>query len=108
MPASVSEILPLLPIAQSDFGGFLLWTAVVVAAMVAMAVFVTWLRRQLFHSEDVTDNQPFMLDDLRQLRDSGQISEEEYERARDRLLGSIRGQMPEPTEPRAEESDGQG
>jgi hypothetical protein len=78
------------PILAASAAKWALWTAVAVAALVLMAVAVTLLRRQLFKTEDVTDQPPFLLEDLRQMRDSGQISEQEYRKARDALTARLK------------------
>lgn len=86
----VARIPNAAPILAANAAQWALWTAVAVAALVLMTVAVTLLRRQLFKTEDVKDEPPFLLEDLRQMRDCGQISEEEYRKAREALSAKLK------------------
>ncbi|MGD0388299.1 MAG: SHOCT domain-containing protein [Tepidisphaeraceae bacterium] len=57
--------------------------------VIAGAYAVMWLRRRYWAGDDAgVPNQGFTLDDLRQLNRSGQISEEEFNRAKETILAA--------------------
>jgi hypothetical protein len=59
---------------------------------------VTWFRRYL-KSDIGPSGIGFTLGELRQLRDSGKMSIEEYERARTALVGAVGGKQKSPAGP---------
>jgi hypothetical protein len=68
-----------------DVGGAVLGLlAVVVVGWFAIARIRAWMRT----SED--ESAPFTLDDLRALRRDGKLSEEEFARAREAMIGAVR------------------
>lgn len=68
-----------------DIGGALLALIVlVVVGWFVIARIRGWMK------DNAEAAQPFTLDDLRQLHRSGQLSDEEYERAKEMMIGSVR------------------
>ncbi len=66
----------------------LLWIAIIIVGAVIAGVALKRYRNRLF-SDDAAPMSPLAhlsLDDLRRMRDEGELSEEEYERLRDRLV----------------------
>ncbi|BAM03697.1 hypothetical protein [Phycisphaera mikurensis] len=85
------------PPAIGEVLGLLGWV-VALAVVVAVAAFVLrlWLRRDADAPEGGAAP-GFTLADLRAMRDGGQLTEEEYAVARDRLVGATRGDEDLPT-----------
>lgn len=90
-------------VSQSSSSGVL---SQLVPLLVALGVLViiggmviSWARRSLLE-KDSGDDSVVELPELRRLRDSGAISREEYEVARDALIGRAPGEPPPPTRAR--------
>lgn len=65
-----------------------LWVVVLIGAVLVMGVVLMKLRRKLREGdEEVGDG--LLLDDLRRLRDTGQITSEEYQRAVAAMAGRM-------------------
>lgn len=79
--------------ANLDVGKVLVAVGVLVAAVLVLAVVMLKLRRRLLANEDA-GGAPLTLHDLRQLRVKGAMSEEEFERAKAALIGSVGGGRP--------------
>lgn len=72
----------------------LLLIAFLVFGFVAVAVVKKWLRGS--GDEGSNPRTGFTLSDLRQMKRDGQITDEEYERARDKIVGIARAAKPAP------------
>ena len=85
--------------AQSDDAGqaFFL-TFVILMLVLVLAGVVWWVRRKLSPDEDF-HAEGFNLSDLRRLHKSGQMSDEEYERAKAVIVGGLKVPPPKPQEP---------
>jgi hypothetical protein len=70
-----------------------LWLLIVV-----LGAGIWYYRRRWWLSESQSADEPFTLADLRQLRDTGGMTEEEYQRVRAAMIGSVRG---EPSNPKS-------
>ena len=82
-------------LAQSGWarsGEVLLWVLVLAAAVLLLFGAVV-LVRKLIDREEPGASLPFTMDDLRRLRDEGQLSEQEYQRARERIVGMTASMM---------------
>lgn len=66
--------------------GILFWIAVLIVVVLAAGILWVFLRKRVFESQHVADGSGLM-DQLRDARDRGLISPEEYEASRDALLG---------------------
>lgn len=69
---------------QSIGGTLLALVVIVVIGWFAIARIRSWMK------DNAETAQPFTLDDLRQLHRSGQLSDEEFERAKEMMIGSVR------------------
>jgi uncharacterized membrane protein len=69
---------------QAD-GSIFVWAIVLILILVVMLVAVAWLRRRLSPHEDF-QGEGFSLGDLRRLHKSGQLTDEEFEKARNGLI----------------------
>ncbi len=104
-----------------DLGPLWLWVGVLVIAVLVLFTLVLAARKRWFHeSEQADDAPPFMLSELRSMHDRGELTDEQYERARERIIGmtapaaddpdqvvrasELTADPPEPTEAPAEEN----
>ncbi len=71
-----------------------IWAVALVAVVIVFGVVLMLLRRTL-SEEDEAPGEGLMLDDLRKLRDSGQITHEEFQRAVDSMVGRVSGPLQE-------------
>lgn len=70
--------------------GLYVWLGVLALSIIALGLVVWYYRRWMF-AEPRQGGEVWTLDGLRALRDSGQISPEEYEKMRMALIGSMPG-----------------
>jgi hypothetical protein len=75
---------PALALFQSIGGVLLTLVVIVIVGWFAISRIRSWMK------DNAEAAQPFTLDDLRQLHRSGQLSDEEYERAKEMMIGSVR------------------
>jgi len=75
---------PALGLFQNIGGALLALIVLVVIGWFVIARIRSWMK------DSAEAAQPFTLDDLRQLHRSGQLSDEEYERAREMMIGNVR------------------
>ena len=76
--AAVSGIL-------GQVGGVLFWSLVIVALVVTGFVVVSWVKRWASDAEEVPAG-GFTLGELRRLHQEGQMSDEEYEKAKGMIV----------------------
>jgi ABC-type iron transport system FetAB permease component len=90
-------LLPSLPLAQSQrgMGSVFFWLLVLIGLVIVAAVLVLYLRKW-YSSPDVTPSAGFTLGDIRQLHREGQMTDEEFEKAKALILGQTRRQLHEP------------
>jgi uncharacterized membrane protein len=93
---------PSFPLAQgSGAGGGILWSVVVILLCVAAFWLISVVRKRLKEDAEVTAGPAtgFTLSDLRQLHKSGQMTDAEFERAKEKIVEAGRraaAQMPSP------------
>ena len=88
-------------LAQSSTGGVFVWSLILIALVVAGCAAVLRLRRWLKEDYDgpATSGIGFTLSDLRQLHREGKMTDEEFERARSKMVEAGRvmaAKMPHP------------
>ena len=79
------------------------WVLLVLIAAVVLLMLGLWMKKRLDHRGDMTSAPDvavggFSVGELRRMRDAGEISDEEYERARERIVAGARRQMAKDTE----------
>ncbi|HED54384.1 MAG TPA: hypothetical protein ENJ00_09340 [Phycisphaerales bacterium] len=74
-------------LAQGDTSEVIIWVCVLIAIVMTLGVGLMFLRKHLIESKDAEKNEGLLLDDLRRLRDQGQLGEEEFRRAVDIMAG---------------------
>ena len=66
----------------------IVWTLVVLAGVAVLSVVAWWTRRWMYSEEEGDESPVFTLQDLREMRDRGSLSEAEFERMRAGILAS--------------------
>ncbi len=86
--------MPILVLAQTrshPIGEVMIWLGVLLVAAVLIGVIGYMLRKRLLGGDDGEETiQPFTLADLRRLHREGQLSDEEYERAKAAMIAQTR------------------
>ena len=86
----LAQAAELAPETRTSLWTVLMWVLLLLTAFVVMLLLAMWFRRQFLggprrHAHEAAG---FSIADLRSMRDSGKMSQEEYELARDRLVRS--------------------
>lgn len=82
MPAQGSET-------GQSFGAVIIWMVVLIAVIAAVWLGMVMMKRRL-HTESSLNRSTWTLDDLRTLRESGELSDGEFERLRAHVVGQAR------------------
>lgn len=77
----------------------LLWIGVVIAVLIGASFGVMWYRARVL-GKDQPDTQGGMLDELRAMRDRGELSPEEFDAAKHAMVSRLTGKSP-PAKPAA-------
>jgi hypothetical protein len=81
---------PPYPLAESGVGSVIVWSLVLIALLLAGYFAVMTLRSWLKSSDEPGGGIGFTLSDLRQLHRDGKMTDEEFERARARMVDAAR------------------
>jgi hypothetical protein len=97
-PASISMLLHVHAILHAAPAGVasndvLFWAGVLIVLVLAGAVAVMMVRRRLLQGESSVDASEGLLDSMRRLRDSGEMSAAEFEAARKSMAERISASM---------------
>jgi hypothetical protein len=82
----VTGATPMNILAQSD-SGLWVWLGALVVLLLGLFPVVWWVRRRLSPHEDF-HGEGFTLGDMRRLHKAGQLSDEEFDRAKEALIAS--------------------
>jgi len=85
--------------AVSDYRGLVVAGAVLIALMLVGAAGLMVLRRKLHNRLQATGCEAFTLNELRRLYRKGLLSDQEYERARARLIAKVKPESDSPGAP---------
>ena len=80
--------------AANDLTSVYVWSLVLVVAVIAGFVLVAWAKRRLKADDRPAASAGFTLADLREMHRSGQITAEEFERARTKLVAGLKREPP--------------
>ena len=69
----------------------IVWSLVLLGVIVGLGLVVFFIRRRLFSSEKQSNDARWSLQHLRELHAKGQITDEEFQRLKENLLGAHRG-----------------
>lgn len=86
---------------QSDPGKLFAWLGALIGALVLLTAVILFLRRRLLAGDDPAANSVGLMEGLRLARERGEITAEEYQRARERLGGRLAQEMRGPARPAA-------
>jgi hypothetical protein len=93
------------PTPQHDTGDVYVWALVLIIFIIALfgvvVVFRKWMNR-----EETTSGPGFTLSDFRRLHKEGKMTDEEYEKAKAILIGSVKAAMDKPKEGPKTDPDG--
>jgi uncharacterized membrane protein len=81
---------------RGDTGGVFLWVAILIAIILVGFVLLMWLKRRIFSADSAQEQSGGLMDNLRQMRDSGQISKEEYDATRKATIARMASVDPGP------------
>lgn len=76
--------------AEGLFREVLPWTLLGIAILVVGMIALMMLRR-IIHHDDGSDSEAFTLQTLRDLHASGELTDEQYQKARDSMIGRVTG-----------------
>lgn len=79
-----------------QLGPLLMWIGVLIVVVLLGFMVVLTLRKRLMDDGASQADSPFMLADLRRMHHQGDLSDEQYERARQRLIGMPAAAVDEP------------
>lgn len=97
-----------LPLAQGLTGNqqqALFWLAILLAVVILGGAAILLIRNKFLSKDE--DEQPagFTLSDLRELRDSGEMSNEEYEAARAKMIAKVKQSLEADTEKKRKQNE---
>ena len=75
---------------ESESGSVWVWSLVLIGFLVLMFVVVTFIRRRLREDDTPTTGPAFTLGDLRDLHKRGQMTDDEYARAKAALVAATK------------------
>jgi hypothetical protein len=75
------------------------WGAILIVVVVIGSVFIMILRRRMNAAHSSAQDAGFSLSDLRAMRDRGEITPEEYEQTRARVIAKVKSQAAKKTPP---------
>lgn len=85
-------VSPVLATGASLLSRVLPWVVGLILFAIAAGVGITLLRRKVLAGPAETETPPMILSELRALRESGELSEQEFEQAKQALIAGIRGE----------------
>src|SRR5688572_4124331 len=97
MQLSMHIVPPIL--AESGMASVVFWSLVLIALLLGGYFTVMWLRRTLKEEDDAPSPIGFTLSDLRQLHREGKMTDEEFERARGKMVAAAKemaAKLPDP------------
>jgi hypothetical protein len=89
-------LVVLLADADKSTGSIVLWSSVLVLALVALFGVVVFYRKWMSASDAPSAGPAFTLSDLRKLHKEGKMTTDEYEKAKAVIIGSLKAGAPEP------------
>ena len=84
----LAQVAQIAPETKTSVWTVLMWVLLLIVAFVTMLLLAMWLRRQFLGGprRRAVEQGGFTIADLRVLRESGEMTQEEYEATRDRLV----------------------
>lgn len=90
-------------LARSDISSMLLWLGALIALVAVLGVAILAARRRLLAPARLSEGPASALSDLRSMRDRGEITPEEFDRARAKIVARMKASLSKdgPTKPSA-------
>jgi hypothetical protein len=79
------------PRGDRDTSAIFVWVGVLIAVLLVGFVVMMWLRKRMLGADAARDQGGGFMDALRDMRNSGQMSQEEYDAARKAMASRIAG-----------------
>jgi len=95
--ASVSMVTLAQGRSGAPTGDVLLWVGVLIVLVMAATIVIVYMRKRLLGAESEPDAGSF-LDELRAARNRGEITPEEFDAARLKMIEKLRGSGPSPAD----------
>jgi hypothetical protein len=76
-----------------DTTGVVVWVGILIAVLLVGFIVMMWLRKRMLGTDTMDQGAGFM-DSLREMRNSGQMSQEEFDAARKAMAARIAGARP--------------
>jgi hypothetical protein len=89
---------PFLAAAKDATGTIVVWSAILIAAALVGLWVAMWVRNYAKSDVPTADGPIFTLHDLKQMRRDGRLNEEEFNRARDKIIAQAGGAEAPPEE----------
>lgn len=82
--------------AANDFTPIFVWSLILIGVVIILFVAAVWVKRWASRNEDLGPVTGFSLSELRLLHQSGQLSQEEYDRAKDKIVQAAKTMAAKP------------
>jgi hypothetical protein len=89
----------LLAASTETYARLYIWLTVLLVAVIVLGVAVWYARRWALSKPSSGTGQGWTLAELRELRQAGEVSEEEYEKLRTQIIGAVRRRVSESQTP---------
>lgn len=84
---------------KGDLGEYLLWVGAAIACIIVATLVILWYRRRILGPAGSSENAS-LLDELREMKAKGEISEEEFAATKHAMAARAAGQPRTPAAPR--------
>ena len=91
---AVSMLAQAQPAAHHDTSAVVTWVVVLIAVIMVGGIVLMWMRRRIFAADTAEQAAGGLMESLRKMRDSGQMSQEEYDATRKAMATRIAGGSP--------------
>ncbi len=85
-------------LAADDYTPIFVWSLVLIGVIVILFMAAVWVRRWAGRGVDPGAAAGFSLSELRRLHQSGQLTEEEFERAKEKIVQAAKAMASKPPE----------
>ena len=70
-----------------------IWCGLLMLAVIVLFGGLWYYRRRLFVTDEPAKREPWTLEDLRQMKERGEVSDEEYQALRETMIAAFRGEQ---------------
>lgn len=94
MLATLAQLAPAGGRGRGSLTEFFLWLGLAIGALVVAGIAIAWYRSRVLRGDAASAAQAGLMDDLRAMRDRGELSAEEYDAAKRALVARFSGGAP--------------